>query len=137
MNNFVLDASAIVTYSLAANKKTESILRPLIKKARDNLIRLFTSPVFYSESANAIRFEINDFEEAKKILRQILRIPVNLVSITPIQYQAVLKISYENKTTVYDSLYHFIALGRNATLLTCDKKYFQAAKHLNHIRYIG
>jgi predicted nucleic acid-binding protein len=137
MKNFILDASAILTYSLVSNKKTEHKLKPIIQLAEKKKIKFLSSSFFYAEIVNAIRFEVKNPDQAGKILKQIFAIPVTIVQLKTDQYEPVLRLAYQNNTTVYDSLYHFIAISRNATLLTCDKRYYLVAKRLNHIEYLG
>jgi predicted nucleic acid-binding protein len=137
MKGLVIDASAILTYSLESNKLIEKKLKPIITQIENKKIKLFEPHFFYLETVNAVRFSVREKSRAKNIIKQIFAIPAGLVNLIPDQYEHIMKLAYENKTTAYDTIYHYVAISRNLTLLTCDKQYWQAAKQLKHIEYLG
>ena len=137
MNGLVIDTSAILTYSLESNKSVEKKLKPIISQIENKKIKLFEPHFFYLEAVNGVRFSVKDKNKAQNIIKGIFSIPVTTVNLKQDQYEKILELSYENKTTAYDTIYHLVAIARNATLLTCDKQYWQCAKQLKHIEYLG
>lgn len=137
MKGLVIDASVILTYSLESNKSVEKKLKPIISQIENKKIKLFEPHFFYLETVNAVRYSVKEKPRAKNIIRQVFAIPATIVNLKPNDYEQILKLAYENKTTAYDTIYHYVAISRNLTLLTCDKQYWQAAKQLDHIEFLG
>jgi predicted nucleic acid-binding protein len=96
-------------------------------------------PLLAIEVANGLRFSfgLKQSQIAKTTLERFSQLPIEIVNLPNNAMENVLQSAYENETTIYDTIYHILAIARDATLLTCDKQYWRSAKHLKHIELLG
>ncbi len=137
MKIFVIDASVVIASLTDENKKIKSYFGRLLKEARATKVKIFSLTLLPLEVANVLRYKglINEKrDEAFKIFRQL---PIIYQNLELDEISVVMKQSGETDTSVYDCAYHYLARERGGTFLTCDNKYFQKAKKLGGIEFLG
>jgi predicted nucleic acid-binding protein len=78
-------------------------------------------------------------EDAAKLIQDFLRLPVELISSSPLLPSA-LDLAIETSRTVYDCLYLALAINQEATLVTADKRFVNTLAEMpldKHIHLIG
>lgn len=137
MKNFVVDASYVAAFLLKETVFVEKSFRDIYKLSLSKSAAIYSSPILVSELTNILRFKFLDVEEATDVYRAFLDLPILSYSLSGSDWEDILKLSYELDTTVYDTSYHAVARLLGGTFLTCDKKYFQKAKKLGGIEFVG
>jgi len=136
MKKYVTDASFILK-SLLEKKTTVLIkFRTVFKMESEGKIKVMAPRFLITEVANAIRYSTKDEKEAIMTFEDFLKLPINFIDITNLDYKKVIELSYAQNTTVYDTSYHVLAKAMNATFLTCDRDYHKKAKKLGDIELI-
>lgn len=137
MKTYVIDASVVATALLAEESTVESFFQKLLEKALQKEILILSSKFLIVEVANALRFGLKDGDKSTQVLKDFLALPIKTVVPSKSALLLALALSYEIRTTVYDTLYHVLAQSYGATFLTCDDGYYRKAKKLGDIEYIG
>ena len=114
----------------------EKNLRTLFKKAQAKQVRLLAPDFIFLEIVNALRYSLKEESLAQQTLRHILEFPLKLAHLSSADYKLILNLAWNNKTTSYDSAYHYLAIARNGDFLTFDKAYYTLTKRLNHIELL-
>jgi predicted nucleic acid-binding protein len=134
VKNIVVDASLIMRGLFSENTIAAQKLASLLSV--HSLYNVFAPEFLKVELLNAIRFSTRDFEEAQKLICLAEKFPISYVSLDKLELHEAFRISWKYKTTVYDAIYHALALEHNATFITCDKKYYEAAHELGSIELV-
>ncbi|MBU2052076.1 type II toxin-antitoxin system VapC family toxin [Patescibacteria group bacterium] len=137
MKTLMVDASVVLGYLIKSNKSALTSFPKILNQVKTKNLKIFSLSLLPLEVANGLRFSKTDRELVSEILQRFIKLPIKLLSLTDDLLLKATDFAYENKTTVYDTAYHLLAINRNSTLLTCDRQYWQAAKQLKHIEYIG
>ncbi|MFH0942594.1 MAG: type II toxin-antitoxin system VapC family toxin [Candidatus Beckwithbacteria bacterium] len=137
MKTFIIDASVVLGYLLKSNKSASKEFPILLRKTVGKQIKILSLSFLPLEVANGLRFSKTNNEAAVIILEKFIKLPIKLISLSNDLLVKATDYAYQNKATVYDTAYHLLAISRNSTLLTCDKQYWQAAKQLNHVEFLG
>lgn len=133
---YILDASIIVTAFLQKEEKVDLFFKKIVQQLKDKKIEVYSTSFLYYEVANALRFAIKDEKKSLKFFNRIAYMPIKEFQLDPMQLEEVIRLSYELQTTIYDTSYHYLAQLLNGIFVTCDKAYYQKAKHLGHIMII-
>ncbi len=136
MKKHVLDASFIMTALINKEKKVSHFLENLLYALRDKKIEIYSTPFMQYEIANGLRYSFIDEHKSMEIFNKFSKIPIKIFSLNALQLREIIILSYQLKTTVYDTTYHYIAQLIDCVFITCDKAYYQKAKHLGHIQMI-
>jgi hypothetical protein len=133
---YVLPATFVLQ---ALSKQKADLTHKLIELVENNqkqVIKLYTLPLFYTQLTNGLNFSYFSLSRAQELLSQCLNLPVEIHSLQPRDYQKILELAHHQKTSIYDTSYHYLAKILSATLLTCDKKYFRKAQNFGNIELI-
>lgn len=133
MKKYVLDASIIVTAFLKKEGKVSLFFENILRQLKDKKIEVCSVSLLHYEIANALRFAFKDKIKSLEFFHQITRLPIKEFKLDPMQLEEIIRLSYELQTTVYDTSYHYLAQLMSGTFVTCDKAYYQKAKHFKHI----
>ena len=137
MKTVVVDASLVLGFLIKSNKIVIKEFPRFLQSEKNDKLKIISLALLPLEVANGLRFSHSGREMTAAILEKFINLPIKLVNLTDNLLIQATDYAYQNKTTVYDTAYHLLAISRNSTLLTCDWKYYLAAKQLNHIKYIG
>ena len=137
MKTVVVDASLVLGFLIKSNKIAIKEFPQLLQSEKNGKLKIVSLALLPLEVANGLRFSRSGREMTAAILEKFTNLPIKLVNLTDNLLIQATDYAYQNKTTVYDTAYHLLAISRNSNLLTCDRKYYLAAKLLNHIKYIG
>lgn len=137
MKTVVIDASVVIGYLINSNKTAALEFPKLLLRAYEKKIKILSLDLLPLEVANGLRYSGTDREINKQALLKFVKLPIKLNSLSNDLLIQAADYAYQNRTTVYDTAYHLLAISRNSILLTGDKQYFQAAKKLEHIKYLG
>ena len=137
MKSVVIDASVVIGYLINSNKEAAVRFPKLLSEAYGKQIKILSLNFLHLEVANGLRYSKTNREITEGALIRFTKLPLKLITLSNQLLLKTVSYAYINKTTVYDTAYHLLAISRNSTLLTCDKQYWLAAKQLNHIEYIG
>lgn len=133
MKKYIIDASVLLTAILGKNKKIAEKVKSLFSHATNKKAELYSSSLLALEFANGVRFSLKDRNDAVSAYDKFVKLPIKLFSFNQGQIKEVLKLSYQLKTTVYDTSYHYLAKLLGGTFITCDKQYYQKAKKLEDV----
>lgn len=132
-----MDASIILRFLLEDHSLTVKSMSALLRNAKKGKIALLSTNLLPLEVGNGLRFTLKDLTLADDVLGKFQKLPIEIVALTPIQIRKSLSLSYACSTTVYDTSYHVLAIGRNCTYMTADRQYYNRAKSLGKIECIG
>lgn len=137
MKTVVVDASLLLRFLLDDSPRVVEYVSTLLRDAQKRRISLLSTPLLALEIGNGLRFSLKDQKLAAEVLAKFIKLPIHIVLVNPAQMQKSLNMAYECNTSVYDASYHIVAIARSSDFVTSDKKYFNSAKHLGKIIYIG
>lgn len=137
MKKYLVDASVILQSILHESQNVETKLKELLIKAKKGEAEVYSSKLLILEVANGLRFSIKEENICREIFSDFLSLPIKIFDISEIQMEQVIKISYRQNTTIYDTSYHILAKSYGAIFLTCDENYFSKAKKLGEIELIA
>lgn len=136
MKNYVLDASLILSFLLEEELSNAKKIESLLKDADKEKVKLFSSHLLPLEVGNGLRFTLEDEKLAEEVYEKFLKLTIDYLSLSKVQLQKSLSLSFLLKTTFYDTSYHLLAHARNARFVTCDKDYYEKAKELGNIELL-
>jgi predicted nucleic acid-binding protein len=134
---FVLDASVIISSLLSKRGDTEILLKEIFENQKGGKDKIYVPQLFYFEAANGLRFSLNNEAQSRLVFQKICALPLEIFNLQNMQLNEIIQLSYRNKTTVYDSSYHYSAILLGGTFLTCDSDYYKKAKHIGNIKFIN
>lgn len=137
MKTVVVDASIILRFLLENHPQILETVSTLLRGAKNGNVVLLSTSLLALEVANGLRFTLKDQPLADEMFGKFQKLPIEIISLTPIQIRKSLSLSYTYSTTVYDTSYHVLALARNCTYVTADRQYYDRAKSLRKIECIG
>lgn len=137
MNIYILDASVILSFLLSESKTVAHNIQLLLKEAQQNKNKLYSSCLLRLEVGNGLRYTIKEPEISKNAFSKFLVLPITYFDLTTIHYQKTLTLSYQLKTSFYDTSYHVLAQILSGIFLTCDNKYYQRAKNIGGIKFLN
>jgi predicted nucleic acid-binding protein len=127
---YVLDASFVARSILNSHSQASNYLEKLSLK-KD--VKFISSKLFNFELGNIIRYNLPSETTASNILDHVWKLNINFLDLTRPDILKTVSLSYELQQSFYDCSYLYLAILHNCQMLTCDKKFYQAAKHLGHI----
>lgn len=133
MKSYVIDASVVLTALLGSRQSVAENFARLLREEQKKKIRLYVLSLTIYEALNGLRFAISDQKLADEIFEKFSNLSLNQFSLSSQQGYEALRLAYKTKTSAYDTAYHMVARLIKGTFLTCDKKYFNRAKHLGNI----
>ncbi len=136
MNKYVVDASVLVSFLIGSNPAVKKEFTTLLKQVQQGHALFLSNYLLPLEVGNALRFSLQDSELAGKALSGFSVLPVRYLTYTYPQLQKILELSYQLKTTFYDTSYHVLAKLNSAEFITCDAKYFRKAGDYGNIRLL-
>jgi len=131
VKSFIFDTSALIEGQLISSTSLKIFIK-LINQYQNHRVKLYSIPLMFYEYLNALRFNF-DAQSSNKLFKHLLTLKIEIIEPTLIEIEKAIELSFVNNTTYYDTIYHTIALGREMTLLTMDKKYYKSAKKLGNI----
>lgn len=137
MKIYILDASVVLNFLLREDSLTEKKFINLLQKAKSKKIKLYSSYLLPLEVGNGLRYTLTDEELAQEALEKFLNLPIEFFVFKPLHYGKIIELSYQLKTSFYDTSYHFLAKLLKGTFLTADNQYFKKAQRLGNIEFFG
>ena len=137
MKKYVVDASIILTALLQSRREILEKIREYLSLLEDGKIEMMSTNFLRTEVANGLRFNMKDPLKAVELFDGFLDLPIIYHKLSASLYEEAIFKSFKYSTTVYDTLYHILALDQNATFLTCDSEYYKKAKNLGDIEFVG
>ena len=137
MKSVVIDASVVIGYLINSNKEAVVRFPKLLSEAYVKRIKILSLNFLPLEVANGLRYSKTDREITEGALIRFTKLPLKLITLSNQLLLKTVSYAYINKTTVYDTAYHLLAISRNLTLLTCDKQYCSLAGKLGHIELLS
>ncbi|KKT77566.1 MAG: hypothetical protein UW73_C0017G0015 [Microgenomates group bacterium GW2011_GWB1_44_8] len=137
MKTYILDASFILGALLRRDNRAAVRMAVIFKESADGKATIISSPLLALEIANGLRFTITDQNQAFVVLEKFVELPIKYQTLSGAEIKEMLRLSYELGTTVYDCSYHLLAIIAGGVFITCDKEYYQKAKHLKHLELVA
>jgi predicted nucleic acid-binding protein len=132
----VVDASVIVKWFFrdpAIEEHAEHALQ-VLQSVRAGIVEILQPPHWQAEVAAVIaRLEPGLADEAMDVL-DAMELPV---AADVAVYKRAASLSAALRQHVFDTLYHAVALEHGAELISADRRYYRAAKHLGRITYLA
>lgn len=136
MNYYVLDASVVLTFLSEKRPLVAREFGKVLKEAKHGKARLYSTHLLPLEVGNGLRFSLTDEELACETFKKLFNLPINLRGFSLSQLIKILKLSFQFKTSFYDTSYHFLAKLLKGIFLTSDSQYFKKAKELGNIELL-
>lgn len=133
MKKYLVDASVVLMAMLDEDKIVVTRFERLLKDAQKKKVEIWSTSQLPVEVANGLRFSTSDISITHKAFERFSALPIQTFTLTHSHLAEILKLSYQLRTTVYDTAYHFVAKLLEATFLTCDQQYYKRAKELGTI----
>jgi predicted nucleic acid-binding protein len=131
---YVVDASFILQAILIQKPSVQKLFSEIFSQEKKYHI---VAPDFLRlETRNVLRFAYDNITLLQEALDTFNALSITFLESNVFFLDQATISAFQTKTTVYNSLYHILAIQRKATFLTCDKKYYQAAKSLGHIELV-
>ena len=128
MARYVVDASVAVSLVLRDEPFHPCAMAPFERFAKHEL-ELLTVPLLIFEVTNAlwkaVRLGRIDFDDAMEAVRKIVELRIPYEHVHP---ATILELAHEHKRTAYDAAYLALAEREEATLVTADKRLYNALK---------
>jgi predicted nucleic acid-binding protein len=137
MKSVVIDASVVIGYLINSNKEAAVQFPKLLSEAYGKRIKILSLNFLPLEVANGLRYSKTDREITEGALTRFTKLPLKLIALSNQLLFKAVSYAYVNKTTVYDTAYHLLAISRNSILLTCDRQYYSAAGKLGNIQLLS
>lgn len=136
MITYILDASTVLNFLMKPEYPATKEFAKIIRDAEDNKVELFSTNLLPLEVGNGLRYAFENENLAKEPLEAFLNLRISYISLNNTQYSETLRLSYQLKSTFYDTSYHILALFLKGVFLTSDEKYFNKAKELGSIKLL-
>jgi len=133
MKNIIIDASFILQTLLSPESNVAIVSKKIFKDQKSKRIKIYSTSFMPLEIANGLRFSFKEQKLAEEIFSKFALLKIEYFALNSQQIQTMLSMSYNLKTTVYDTSYHFLAKLLGGVFYTCDKEYFQKAKKEGNI----
>jgi len=136
MKKYVIDSSIILSVGIEKNPKTTVLYSDLIRKIEKKKVKLYAPVLLKYEVANGLRFSALSKEELYKFWDCFSDAPIIYFDVDKSFFSTVARLAKKMDTTLYDTIFHYIAMVIDGTFLTRDKKYYQKARILGNIELI-
>lgn len=136
MKIYVIDASVILRTLSDKGGPADKFFRKLLTHQKKKRVHLYSIPYLLLEIANGLRFTLKESKFAEESLKECINLPIKYFPLTNSHIDKALQLSYQYKTTVYDSLYHVVAAFLDGIFLTCDAEYVSKAKGYGNIKLL-
>lgn len=124
----VLDASVVVKW-YCEEKDSDKALE-IRKMYRENNVNIIVPNLLFYEVINAIRFNSDISEKAKKrIANNLLAIGFDTIVPSRNQYLEALSFALNKDLTIYDSIYYVIAKDTDGLYVTADENFWNKTKN--------
>lgn len=137
MKIYVVDASVLLTSLLEEKENAAKELQNLLERVEKKSVQVYSSCLLPLEIANGLRYTLKDKNLCQETFDKFSSLPISYFSFKIEHIQKALVLSYELKTSVYDTSYHVLAKLLSGTFLTADKEYYTKAKNLGSIEFFG
>jgi predicted nucleic acid-binding protein len=136
MKTYIIDASFILSSLFLSKEHITRKLKTILQEQEKREAEIYTTDYFLLEVANGLRFSLKDACLTLEVWDKISLLPLKYFSFNKTHIKEILTHSYDFKTTVYDTSYHYLAKLLSGTFLTCDKNYYQNAKSWDNIELV-
>ena len=140
MKQFVIDTSVFMKLFLEEEDSEKAVA--FFVQVNDNNYSLIIPALFQLEFLNVVKNKSIDFEEAYGLLEAYFA-----TSLTQIEYsRAIMEKALEiakqgdekpGDLSVYDSIYHALAILNDCDFITADKRYYEIARKLGNIKLLS
>lgn len=125
MRSIVIDASFVLRAILSEKSQPALEFKKIFKDQKKGKVKIYAPSFILLEVANGFRFSLKEPALAEEAFIGFSLLPIEYFNYKPNQIQEILKFSFEQGTTVYDSAYHLLARLIGGMFYTCDAEYFQ------------
>ena len=124
----VLDASVVVKW-YCVEKDSDKALE-IRKRYREHKVNIIVPNLLFYEVINAIRYNLDiDDEAKKKIASNLLAIGFDTIIPSKEQYLEALDFALKKDLTIYDSIYYIIAKDANGVYVTADEDFWNKTEN--------
>ena len=135
MIRYVVDASVAIKWFFQTDEDHLELAIALLRANRDGEVVFFQPPHFIAEVAAVLAREKPN--EAQEDLSDLLNFDLQWVENTRV-YMTACDLAIRLNHHLFDTLYHAVALHTpDATLITADRRYFDKARSIGQIFWLG
>ena len=135
MIRYVVDASVAIKWFFQTDEDNLESAIALLRANRDGEVVFFQPPHFIAEVAAVLAREKPN--EAQEDLSDLLNFDLQWVENTRV-YMTACDLAIRLNHHLFDTLYHAVALhAPDATLITADRRYFDKARPIGQILWLG
>ena len=138
MKRYVVDASFLIDALIDLRSPAMTKLDKCLEEVQKEGAKLLGPPILQSEFANSISRNKNlaDDRALAEVFSIFIALPIEYRGFDFDQIWQQVQTARELGQTVYDYSHHFLAILAEGIFLTCDKRYYAAAKQLGSIELI-
>jgi len=135
-DQFVIDNSVFAKLFLEETGREDALM--LIKYATRHDLTILAPDFFVSEFLSTVRAKEIDFNSAYGILEMQLKLGMKLINLNKLILEKALEISQMGHKksgfpSVYDALYHGLAILNDCCFITADRKHQVKTRQLGHL----
>lgn len=135
MIRYVVDASVAIKWFFQTDEDHLELAIALLRANRDGEVVFFQPPHFIAEVAAVLAREKPN--EAQEDLSDLLNFDLQWAENTRV-YMTACDLAIRLNHHLFDTLYHAVALhAPDATLITADRRYFDKARPIGQILWLG
>ena len=137
MKKYVIDSCIFAKLFLEEEYRQE-VLEFFVRANKENH-NIIVPTIFSYEFLSIVRYNNIDFDLSYDILHKHLNTIITEVGVSKSIMQEAIRISRvgNNKSgfpSIYDAIYHSLAIKNNCDFITLDHKYYQKVKDIGNIR---
>lgn len=133
MKKYIIDASVILNFLLGQSASIEKKFLETFERVKNKKAKLYSTHLLPLEIGNGLRYSLRDETLADEALRKFFALPIEYFELKTIHFSKILPLSYQFKTSFYDTSYHFLAKLLSGVFITCDASYYRKARKLGNI----
>ena len=102
----------------------------------ENLCEIIAPELLKYELANVVKLKKLDFHYVFSIFKEQEALGMQILEVDDVTLQKAYQIAHKNNASIYDSIYHAMAILNNSVFITADKEHFDKTSHLGHIEFL-
>ena len=132
--NYIIDSSIMLNLFITENKQEFAQVRQFIS---ENITNSYSLDFLKLEVTNVLAKRISSPDLFEKYLRDFQNLSIKYFTLEDSYLEIAKNIAREFNTSVYDAVYHSLAIHKSMTFVTLDSKYFVKTQSIGSIELIS
>ena len=127
MKTFVIDNSVIMKL-IFSDEDNYDVVCDIIEDFKEGKVQIIQPILWYFELINVLKFKFKSEEDVNFYVNILKSLEITIQDYNEKVEKIAISISTKHeKASFYDAYYHALAIYRNGTFITNDRKYFNLA----------